>query len=51
MKYIKLIIAVFLSGIAIYFYSGFFGNPIEYIKAKYAFEDYIYKNYNGKLEI
>ena len=51
MKYIKLIIAVFFSGIAIYFYSGFFGNPIEYIKAKYAFEDYIDKNYNGKLEI
>ena len=29
MKYIKLIIAVIVTGIAIYIYSGFFGNPTE----------------------
>ena len=51
MKYIKLIIAVLITGIAIYIYSGFFGNPIEYLKVKHAFEDYIDKNYDGKLEI
>ena len=51
MKYIKLIIAVIVTGIAIYIYSGFFGNPIEYLKVKHAFEDYIDKNYDGKLEI
>ena len=51
MKYIKLIIAVLVTGIAIYVYSGFFGNPIEYLKVKHAFEDYIDKNYDGKLEI
>ena len=47
MKYIKLIIAVLITGIAIYIYSGFFGNPIEYLKVKHAFEDYIDKNYDG----
>ena len=51
MKYIKLIIAVLITGIAIYIYSGFFGNPIEYLKVKHAFEDYIDKNYDGKIQL
>ena len=48
MKYIKLIIAVIVTGIAIYIYSGFFGNPIEYLKVKHAFEDYICLLYTSR---
>lgn len=51
MKYIKLVIAIFITCIAVFFYSRYFGNPIQYLKAKKVFESYIDKNYKGNLEI
>ena len=39
-RYIKVILGVIAVGIAVYIYSGFWGNPIEYLQAKKGFEDY-----------
>ena len=50
-KYIKVALGIFFVGIAVYFYSGFYGNPVEYIQAKKAFENYIDEHYKDKIEI
>ena len=50
-RYIKVILGVIAVGIAVYIYSGFWGNPIEYLQAKKGFEDYIDEHYKGKVEI
>ena len=50
-KYIKVVLGIFFVGIAVYFYSGFWGNPIGYLQAKNAFQDYIDEHYKDKIEI
>lgn len=49
--YIKVILGVIAVGIAVYIYSGFWGNPIQYLQSKNAFEHYIEEHYKGKVEI
>ena len=50
-KYINVALGIIAVGIAVYIYSGFWGNPIEYLQAKKGFEDYIDEHYKGKVEI
>ena len=50
-RYIKVILGVIAVGIAVYIYSGFWGNPIQYLQSKNAFEHYIEEHYKGKVEI
>ena len=50
-KYIKVALGIIAVGIAAYIYSGFWGNPIEYLQAKKGFEDYIDEHYKGEVEI
>ncbi|MGM9534630.1 MAG: hypothetical protein ACI3VR_05235 [Intestinibacter sp.] len=50
-RYIKVALGVIAVGIAVYIYSGFWGNPIEYLQSKNAFENYIEEHYKGKVEI
>ncbi|MDY2736130.1 YfjL-like protein [Intestinibacter sp.] len=50
-RYTKVVLGIVAVGIAVYIYSGFWGNPIQYLQSKNAFEHYIEEHYKGKVEI
>ena len=50
-KVISIIVAILLAALGLFIYSGFFGNPVSYIKSKVAIENYINKHYKNILRI